>query len=150
MNKYILQLLQDILDAHQKITDSEVSSETPKTFEEEMQEIEEWATATSEHTFSYHCGLSKEMFPPAHLLNNKQLKQISDAFEKMMDSYRLDIDLPKRIPQAFRYELIVDTLNKHTFIPTSGFVSFDFCTGDPTDCELKAYCPCLNIRNKEK
>lgn len=146
MHPYIPHLLEDIAAAHR--TEDEAEEYYPQTFEEEMEEVERWVSEDPPHSFGYYCGLQAEQFPPAGQLADEDMKLVCDAFDKMMQTWNLDIDFPDNIPIPFAYKLTVDTLNRKTMIAKSGFVSFDFCTGYAPDCELKEFCPCLKYWNE--
>jgi hypothetical protein len=147
MHPYIPHLLNDILKAHR----AEINifeQPVPKTFEEEMEEIERWCEGEEpEHTFSYHCGLQPENFPPPEQLTVKDIKLVNKAFEAMMFTWNITIDLPKKMPPKVAYTFIVDCLNEKVDIVNTGFTGFDFCTGYAPNCKLKEYCPCLEIWN---
>ena len=146
MHPYIPHLLADIAAAHRSEELAELQK--PQTFEEEMEEVERYVSEDPEHTLSYYCGLKKEDFPPAEQLSVSDMKAVIKAFDAMLSTWNLSIDIPKKLPAAFAYTLMVDTLNKKTMITNYGFVSFDFCTGYAPECELKEYCPCLKTWNK--
>lgn len=147
MHPYISHLLSDIAAAHRTEFQEEKFEQS---LEEQFEEIERWVSGEDEeHTFGYYCGLKSEDFPPPHQLSDKEMKMVLKAFEEMMHSWNQEIDLPKKIPAAFAYQLIVDCLNKTTAIVNSGSMSFDFCTGYAPGCELKEYCPCLKIWNND-
>jgi len=146
MHPYIPYCLEDIAAAHHLEID--VLEYLPMTFEEEMEEIENWVAGEEPlHTFGYYCGLSAEQFPPPEQLSDDDMKLVCDAFNKMMFSYNHGIDLPETLPIAFAYKIIVDSLNMKTNIPKSGLMHFDFCTGYAPDCIFKEYCPCIKIWN---
>ena len=147
MHPYIPHLLEDITAAHR----TEQPEEIPytKSFEEEMEDIERWAEGEDyEHTFGYYCGLQAENFPPPQQLKKKEIKMVIKAFKQMMFTWNLDADFPKTLPCEINYSMLVNTLNEKTFIPSDGFVTFDYCTGYAPDCIFKEYCPCLEIWNR--
>lgn len=147
MHPYLPHLLADITSAQRKETPRE--EKLPQTFEEEMEEIEKWATGeNAEHTFGYYCGLESINFPPPEeQLTNKEMKIIRKAFENMMYTWNHGISLPKKLPVAFAYKMIVDSLDMKTSIANSGSMHFDFCSGYAPGCIFKEYCPCLEIGN---
>lgn len=65
----------------------------------------------------------------------------------MMFTWNQGIDLPKKLPVAFSYKMIVDSLNMKTNIVNSGQMCFDFCSGYALDCVFKEYCHCLEFWN---
>lgn len=148
MHSYLTHLLDDIAAAHR----TEIAEEKEKehTIEEHFEAVDRWLSGEEpEHTFGYYCGLNSENFPPPEQLTDEEMNLIRKAFEKMMFTWNQGIDLPKHLPAAFAYQLIVYTLNRETNIVNSGFMHFDFCTGYAPGCELKEFCPCLEIWNEE-
>ena len=147
MHPYIPHLLDDIAKAHR--TETDISEpELSMSFEEEMEEIERWCEGGEpEHTFGYHCGLQPENFPPPEQLTIKDIKLVNKAFQQMMFSWNMTIDLPKKMPPKVAYTFIVDSLNEKVEIVNSGFTGIDFCTGYAPDCKLKEYCSCLEFWN---
>ena len=147
MHPYIPHLLEDILKAHRTGQLPEKAS-SASTFEEEMEEIERWCEGEGPaHTFGYHCGLQPENFPPPGQLAIKDIKLINKAFQDMMYTWNISIDLPKKMPPKIAYTFIVDSLNEKMDIVNSGFITIDFCSGYAPGCKLKAYCPCWEIWN---
>lgn len=147
MHPYIPHLLEDIAAAHQE--EKVIDESFPKTFEEEMEEVENWiAGIEPPHNFGYYCGLSSELFPPPEQLSEEDMMVVLKAFCKMMFTYNLGIDLPDTLPVPIAYKMTVNTLNSKTDIPTSGMMHWDFCSGYAPDCEFKEYCPCLEFWNE--
>ena len=145
MHPYIPHLLFDIAAAHRTGISEEIFSQT---MEEHFEEIDKWVSGElPEHTFGYYCGLKSENFPPAVQLADEELILIRKAFEKMMNTWNHGIDLPEKLPVAFAYKMIVDSLNTKTAIVNSGQMSFDFCSGYAPGCVFKEYCPCLEYWN---
>ncbi|MEO9144583.1 MAG: hypothetical protein ABI237_03420 [Ginsengibacter sp.] len=145
MHTYIPQLLADIAAAHR----TEIPEVLlPQTMEEYFEEIDKWVSREEpEHTFGYYCGLSWGNFPPAEQLADDEMILIRKAYEKMMFTWNQGIDLPEKLPVAFAYKMIVDSLNMKTTIVNSGGMHFDFCTGYAPGCVFKEYCPCLEYWN---
>ena len=140
MHPYLPHLLSDIAAAHCK---EPPEPEYPKTFEEEMEEVERWIEGEEPaYTFGYFCGLNTEQFPPPEQLIKKEMKLVCKAFSQMMFSWNLSADLPKTLPTNRYYELLISTLNMKSDIVSSGFMTFEFCPSYPPDCILKEYCTC--------
>ncbi|MBW7941321.1 MAG: hypothetical protein H3C64_02750 [Candidatus Kuenenia stuttgartiensis] len=145
MHPYLPHLLSDIAAAHR----ADISEETPpQTIEEHFEEIDRWiAGEEPAHSFGYYCGLDPENFPPAEQLTDEEMTLVRRAFEKMMYSWNMAIDLPEKLPVAFAYTMIVNSLNEKTDIMNSGQMHLDFCTGYAPDRVFKEYCPCLKFWN---
>ena len=147
MHPYIPHLLDDIVKAQRKEINP-FEPPLPKSFEEEMEDIERWCEGEEpEHTFGYHCGLQPENFPPPEQLTIKDIKLVNKAFQQMMFTWNISISLPKKMPPKVAYTFIVDSLNEKVDIVNTGFIGIDFCTGYAPDCKLKEFCPCLEIWN---
>lgn len=145
MHPYIPHLLADIGAAHR----TEIPEEKfPQTMEDHFEEIDKWVSGEEpEHTFGYYCGLNSENFPPPEQLNDEEMILIRKAFEKMMFTWNQGISLPEKLPVAFAYKMIVDSLDMKTSMVNSGQMSFDFCSGYAPDCAFKEFCPCLEYWN---
>ena len=145
MHPYIPHLLDDIKKAHRS---GIIEPDAPKSFEEEMEAIERWCDGEDPaHHFGYYCMLEPENFPPWEQLSTEDIVLVNNAFEKMMFTWNLDIDLPETMPQNIKYSFLVNTLTEKVDIVKSGFVTIDFCTGYAPGCKLKEYCPCLEFWN---
>jgi len=146
MHPYIPHLLSDIVSAHQR---NPVADKLPSTIEEELEAIESWVAGDQpRHTFGYHCGLEAVNFPPAEQLTDEDMAVVCEAFEKMMYTWNLTIDLPKTLPQHLKYFFIIKTLDEETTIVSSGFMTFDYCNGDAPSCIFKEFCSCLKYWDK--
>ena len=153
MHPYLPHLLSDIAASHQeesaknRFVDNDANDDD---IEANFEEIERYLSSKeSPHTFGYHCNLKLEDSPPSEQLSDDDLKKVCTAFHQMMLTYNLCISLPDNLPLPFAYRLTVDLLNEKTDIPTTGFITFDFCTGFAPNCILKAYCPCLKYWDEE-
>src|SRR5258705_1324019 len=127
MHPYLPHLLSDIADAHR--SESAMEPENPKTFAEEMEEIERWVEGEEPaHDFGYYCGLQTEQFPPAEQFTIEEIDLVCKAFQKMMFTWNVDADLPETLPANRYYELLISTLNFKTDIENGGFITFEFCS----------------------
>ena len=150
MHPYIPHLLEDIKNAQRKDGPLEEIHSAREDLAEHFEEVERWLSAEEPpHTFGYYCGLKAADFPPPEQLSIKDMKRVSSAFEKMMYTWNLDISFPEKLPVPFAYKMLVELLDTKTMITNSGFVGFDFCNGDPSDCVFKEYCSCLEHWNDE-
>lgn len=147
MHPYLPHLLADIAAAYRK---DNPEPGPPQTIEEHFEEVERWMEGEEPaHNFGYYCGLESINFPPPEQLTDEEMKRILEAFNQMMFSWNLNIDLPERLPLTIAYKMTMETLDSKTEIVNSGHMSFDFCTGYAPDCIFKEYCPCLEIWNNE-
>lgn len=150
MQSYINQLLEDIANAQrEELTLAEIVSGFPSTIEEELEEIERWVEHEPTHTFSYFCGLQKVQFPPADRLTKNQLQQIIKAFNQLLFTWNLDTAIPKKIPPAKYYSLIVSVLDEKIDIVNSGFITIEFCNYDSASCPFEEYCDCKQFEQED-
>ena len=150
MQAYIDQLLEAIAAAHQPPQDQAMEEESFST-EDHFDEIEQWlATEEPPHTFGYYCGLEPEQFPPAEQLANNQLQAVFSAFNKLLFSWNIDVELPKEMPLTLSYTLLLRALAEKVQIVRHGFEGIDFCTGDPTSCPFKEYGSCKEFTTTNK
>lgn len=148
MHPYIPHLLQDIKNAERKKGDNYGHPE-PTTFEEEMEEIERYISGEGERSLSYFTGLKKEHFPPADQLSESDMEEVLKTFDKMLSTWRADISFPDNMPTVARYVFLLEHVLEDVFMPvSSGYITFDYCTGSAPDCVWGEYCPCLDIWNR--
>ena len=147
MEKYVLQLIQSINDAHRvAITGQQVPQVI--SFEEEMEAVEKWVSGDdSPPSLGYKCGLTPEQFPPPEKLTTQQMKKIIEAFQKMLTTWNLKVDFPSKLPISRAYPLMITVLEKEAWYLPGGTLVFDFCTGYAPECVMKEYCPCLKYWN---
>ena len=72
----------------------------------------------------------------------KQLQQIIKAFNHLLFTWNLSVDIPKKVPLAKTYSLLISTLDEKTDIVNSGFMTFEFCNYDRPSCPFGVYCIC--------
>ncbi len=94
--------------------------------------------------------LKKEDFPPAEQFSEKELEKICKAYQDMLWSWNISLDVPGTLPAAFLYNLKIVTLDRKIHILNSGISEINYCTGYAKECKLKEYCPCLEIWNEEE
>jgi hypothetical protein len=145
MQSYINYLLEDIEAAKRQETPVKSILDSTESLEAHFAEIDKWVESDPPFTFSHHCGLKTEQFPPTNKLTESQMSQVVSAMDQMMGSWNVGMDIPSSVPTTMRYELILGILEKKVSISTYGFWILDFCTGNSEGCELGEYCPCLNF-----
>lgn len=144
MNELATLLITDIKNAHR--LESDLVEETDETMAAHFAEIENYLNGSdSGPTFSNHCGLESQFFPPADFFNEVELKIICEEFDKMMFTYNLTIDYPEKIPVSMMNKSIIETLDTQTSITNHGMLHFDYCSGYAPDCFWKEYCSCLEF-----
>jgi len=141
MEAYVIHLLGDILEA-ERPGQPPLQYAYPEFTEDEPDDEERWSEADPVYSFGYYCGLQQEQFPPAHLLDSRQLERICVAFTRMMSTWNLDTDIPDDVPTAKRYQLLVSTLDIKIEINDSSLTTFELCSFDPPTCPMGEYCTC--------
>lgn len=146
MKKYISYLLKDIQAATRPVDYFEKASpQINNEVEKKINEIENWINQarSKENSFSDYCGLKREIFPPMEKLEKSELIRICRAFEQLLKSWNAELHLPNDIPLKLRYKLTISTLDEDFYPIEGGWIGFDFCTGDTSDCSLGRFCSCL-------
>lgn len=146
MQSYLSHLLGDIADACRQEQPPPSSSAS---MEEYFDEAERWLESDPQFTFGYYCGLSKEQFPPAHLLNDPQMEEICTAFNRLLFTWNIGVDIPDQLPFSNRYTLLVTVLEQKVEIPDSGFIDIDLCNDDPPTCPFNEYCTCKEFLKED-
>jgi hypothetical protein len=141
MQPYVDYLLADISGAMREKSDVEDVVHSPEEIRQRFEEMERMLE-TPTTRFSQLCGLQKEQFPPAERLSVKQLREICNAFHNLLESWNLAADIPKKVPAAQHYALLVSILDEETHEVKYGTTHFDFCTGNWEGCELGKHCVC--------
>lgn len=142
MQKYIDQLLEDILAAHKPAEENK--NKEPYSLRDHFREIEKFVGMEEpEHNFSYYCGLREQQFPSSELLTQKQVKTIFNAFSKLVLSWNISVLIPIAVPLPEAYSLLISVLNRKVFIVNFGNVVVEFCTSDPPTCPFKEHCLCV-------
>ncbi|MCC5916484.1 MAG: hypothetical protein JJU02_04065 [Cryomorphaceae bacterium] len=149
MHPYLKHLLSDIQKAH-NVADGELEEKVfmATDLETHFREIEAWVSGEGQKPFKDFCKLSKEDFPPANQLTKEEQLMVCEAFEDMLQSWNMCIDIPLDVPPTMRYNLTVNLLDNECLPTKMGTFHFDFCTGNTSDCELEMYCPCRKYEDE--
>lgn len=148
MKTYVKQLILDIKNAHRpQLSDAEKAKIT---FEEEMEAVENYAEGNNiPPSLSSESGLTIEQFPPEEQLEDEEILQLIEAFDQMLQSRNISMDMPKNVPLRKAYPIILNLLNEEAWYFPTGTLHYDFCTGYAPGCELGEYCPCLKHWNEK-
>ena len=150
MHPYVPHLLEDIKKAHREDEPLAEVHSSGDDLADHFEEVERWLDADEPpYTFGHYCKLRAEDFPPPEQLSISDMKYVSTAFKKMAYTWNVDIHLPENLPIPIAYKMLVELLDTKTIIMRSGFINFDFCSGDPTECVFKEYCSCLKYWNDD-
>jgi hypothetical protein len=146
MQTYINQLLEDIADAHRP---EEQEALFPKSDEEKMEEffegMERFFNEEPRHPLSSHCGLRRELFPPAPMLNDAQICSVADAFNQMLQTWSISTDIPSALPPRKAYPLLIPLLDEHFHTEGFGRTTWSFCATEPRVCPYEEHCFCIGL-----
>lgn len=155
MHPYLIHLLEDIEKSknpaykeYYPFSDEdkqeEVNPHNDSTgLETDFLEVERFLSEDPPSTFGDYCGLKVSDFPPSEQLTEEDMEAVIAAFKKMSYTWNLDFSFPDTLPTSLYYKFMVETLDENTWIVNSGFVSFDYCSGNPEGCKFGEYCNCL-------
>ncbi|MFL5747272.1 MAG: hypothetical protein ACJ751_21540 [Niastella sp.] len=154
MQSYINHLLADITEAcreQQPEAYSGAAGENDlESIERYFEEVERWLEHEPEHDFSYYCGLQIEQFPPVEQLTNEQMEAVSLAFEKLLFTWNIGVEMPEKLPVSRKYTLLVSVLEKKVAIVENGFETVEFCSYDPPSCPFDEWCTCKELGLKDQ
>jgi hypothetical protein len=145
MEKYVTQLIEDIIEAAKWAPESFEFSTNDEEFMGQIVEAESAPPVSSEKLM----GLMYIQFPPSEKLTINQMMDITKAIEKTFAAFRMYIELPDAVPTPLRYELIRDLFKEKFHLIKGMNHHFDFCSGDCEPCAIADYCK-INIENKKK
>ncbi len=147
MEKYVSQLIEDILDA-QRIEDEALEEEKEFDIEDHFAEVERYISGEGEEQLGDILGFKKIQFPPVERLNDEQMQSISEAFVQCLFSWNITAEIPENIPISLKYNLLVSTLEKKVFMQISGFIHLEFCHYDVETCPFGLeFCQCKDFEN---
>lgn len=144
MHCYTPYLLEDIKAAEYV---AELKEKVVFNFEGLQLELEQgWDTEyRCESTLGELIGLKKEDFPPVHQLSNEDLELICEVFEDMLFTWNASISLPEDLPLPLRYQFTLGVLAEDFIFDENGFITFDYCTGNSSNCPFGEYCECSSF-----
>jgi hypothetical protein len=153
MQSYINHLLSDIAEAcreEQREANSSITAENDvESIERYFEEVERWLESEPKHYFSYYCGLQKEQFPPVEQLTSEQMEALSHAFERLLFTWNIGVELPDKLPVSRKYSLLISVLERKVAIVESGFETIEFCSYDPPTCPFNEWCTCKGLSLKD-
>ena len=154
MQSYINHLLSDIAEAcreEQRETSSSLSAENDvEAIERYFEEVERWLESEPDHDFSYYSGLQKEQFPPTEKLTNEQMEAVSHAFERLLFTWNIGVEMPDKLPISRKYSLLISVLERKVAIVENGFETIEFCSYDPPSCPFNEWCTCKELGLKDQ
>jgi len=150
MQTYINQLIEDLTAAQSK--ENAINRKLiEEDFEAHIAELERYMNGEGKQRIRKIIGKKKEAFPPVERLTDQQLNAVSEALLECLYSWNITIDLPKNIPAALQYKVLVDALKYKVVIVSSGFIHLELCHYDSECCPFgKEFCRCLDTEEDKK
>ncbi|MCU0328601.1 MAG: hypothetical protein MUE53_06385 [Chitinophagales bacterium] len=147
MEKYLNQLLEDILAAHK--SENEANYSKNESIEAHFADVERYLSGDYDQILADVVGLNKEQFPPVEMLTENQMKLLTDALDKMLFSYNISTDLPDGLPINIAYSLMVSVLDRDIYIGNGdGHIGIEFCHYEPQSCPFgDKFCSCKDYDN---
>lgn len=150
MHPYIKHLIEDIQNAEKRESDYHNSPE-PKTFEEEMEDIERYISGEGELPLSQLTGINDADFPPAHKLSVDDMESVLTAYDKMLFTWNTAVDWPEEMPIVACYNFLLKFILDHEIGPVNfGMIHLDFCTGYAPDCAWDQFCKCKEFWDEDE
>lgn len=150
--KYINQLIQDIKAAHKKPNDPlsakpSSSNDQDQGMDAHFKEVENYLDFDYENepTFGQLIDMEAIRFPKAELLNDDQLQRLLSAFNELLDSYNVSVDMPKEIAPNTKYSISLGILDEAIFLSDDGHTGWDFCSSEPQSCPYGEHCYCIDM-----
>ena len=148
IQSYVNYLLEDIQQAKGNVNELNFVRDESDLLDHFM-EMERMVLEEPLKSFGEICGLTREQFPPAGQLSKIQNKKIARAFLQLLNSWNIDVVIPKKFPQENRYDILVPLLDKKVHILKKGMTYIEFCEYEPKECPFGSYCDCINLWDKK-
>ncbi len=146
MHPYTKHLLEDISKAYRpKDFFRKKKAKSENRLVAKLKESESFMSNEGGSLFRDYCGLNLEDFPPGEKFEKEDLRELTTALIKMLESWNILVVLPENLPSEMGYRMTLDLINCPLPIMQFGFYVMDYCTGDPVGCEFEGYCSCLKF-----
>ncbi len=141
MQKYISQLLEDIIYAAENVS---------WPFAEKELQLHDWISDEEEdkiapvRNLQEWTGISKEMLPAEEMLNDEQVNLLLHALKKMLDAYNWSFVLQTQVPERIQYAAIRDNFNQSAKLKRWNMGFFALCRPgtEHEKCAFGEYCQC--------
>lgn len=140
MTKYINQLIADF----QASADSVAGLMGKRVFPEGAEELEKEVDDAMFVVLQEYINILPEQFPPVHLLNINQVRQIEEGFILLLKAYGFLVYFPPRVHLTLKYQILVKLLSREVPILTSYYWHIATCDYEPKNCPFGGeYCTCF-------
>ncbi len=152
-DKYIAQLIGDMVAAHKKSNDqSEISvfDDDEDDMGNHFKEVEDYLSFDFDNgpKFGKVVGLELVQFPAADKLEQGQTNDLYSAFLELLYSYHVTLDIPDVVPIQQKYTLALTVLNEAIFLCETGNVTWEFCTEESENCPFAEHCKCIEFERE--
>lgn len=148
MDRYIHQLIGDLKEAIELLSDSEILFINDE-FENE-EEDDELSLAFIEHNLLANqtelgkiVGMDQVLLPPVEKLSKPQAATLFPYIENLLSGYGFELDFPNGVPQELKYELVRQAWTEKFGAVNAGVQMIEFCDYDSDYCPFGSeLCQC--------
>jgi hypothetical protein len=148
MNRYIHQLTEDLKEAIRLAPDREIFYDN---YEFESEDEEDDASIAFFEHYLYGeqielgeiMGIEQILLPPVEKLSKEQSAKIFPHLEQLLSAYGFELDFPKNVPEALKYELVRQVWTDKYVPVKMGIQTIEFCDYDCDFCPFGSdLCQC--------
>lgn len=149
MEKYILQLIEDLQAAREKVPYHKPREEmTEEDIMEELQEIDRMINEPPSNPFRNIFDIDPDIFPPADRLTPSQAHRLSMEILQLWSAYSIEAVYPCNFPLDRLYPLLIVKFREPFLYFPGGITSLELCSYDPSECPFgEEYCTCKEIHD---
>ena len=147
LDNYIVQLTESLREAAKNPPDPNVITEFDgDNLPEELKmfaDVERYMHGKPKK-LSFITGIETERFPPPNSLTEAQLTLLVSEINYLLAAYNFHADFPEGLPDFWKYKMLINQWEEEViYMGGTGFVHFEFCYYEPTDCPFpEKYCTC--------
>ena len=145
MHRYISQLLEDLRAAHKVEEPFHARNNDAEGMEDYFAEVERYLSGNHDQRIGDVLNFVAEQFPPVKMLTETQMQAVVEAFGSLLQTWHIDTNLPEDLPVEKSYQLLIGALDEKVYLADDGFVTIEFCSYAPEDCQLGEWCKCKNL-----
>lgn len=134
MEKYIAQLIADLLAAQKNVPEKPNFGNTQEEFNAAMDALVHAPPKAPKKIY----GVSYEELPAPKLLSDKHKEQIVNAMVDTFDAFGVAVHFKDKMPVSLKYEILREQFADS--IPYMPGWNIDFCSGDCPECKVLDYC----------
>ncbi len=149
MERYILQLIEDLREAHDRAPQYKPREEmTEEDILKELQEIDRMINEPPSNPFRNIFDIDPDIFPPADKLTHSQASRLSEEILLLWAAYNIEAVYPHAFPMDRLYPILITKFREPFLYFPGGITSLELCSYDPTECPFgEEYCSCKEIHD---